>query len=62
MIRIAPLALLGTLLSGPEAFAVASSALNADDRALLKSYAEATWRSIDKATKGGMLPSDGLWR
>ena len=62
MIRNASLALLATLASGPEAFAVASSALNADDRALLKTYAEATWRSIDRASKGVVLPSDGLWR
>ncbi len=62
MIRIAPLALLGALASGPDATAAGSSPLTADDRALLKSYAAATWRSIDKVSRDSALPSDGIWR
>src|SRR5947209_14380352 len=62
MIRIALLATLGVMAAGPGDRAAGSSPLTADDRALLKSYAEATWRSIDKASRDSALPSDGIWR
>jgi hypothetical protein len=62
MIRIAPLAPLIALAIGGEAASAGSPPLTGDDRVLLKTYAEATWRSIDKATKDNVLPSDGLWR
>ena len=62
MIRIAPLAVLGAMVAGPEVQAAGSSPLTADDRVLLRSYAEATWRSIDKASRDSALPADGIWR
>ena len=46
----------------PEAIAAGPPALTGDDRAQLKTYAQATWRSIDRAAKDNVLPSDGLWR
>jgi hypothetical protein len=62
MIRIAPVASLIALAIGQEAVAAEPPALTADDRALLRTYAQATWRSIDRASKDSVLPSDGLWR
>ena len=62
MIRIAPLAVLGALATGPDVQAAGLSPLTGDDRVLLRSYAEATWRSIDKASRDSALPADGIWR
>jgi hypothetical protein len=62
MIRITPLAPLIALVIGAETAMAGSPPLTADDRGLLKTYAEATWRSIDKVSRDNVLPSDGLWR
>jgi hypothetical protein len=62
MIRIAPLVPVIALAIGPELTAAGSSALTAEDRVQLKAYGEATWRSIERASKDNLLAADGLWR